>query len=269
VQNAEANRGSVAGEHEASLERDRYSATALAEIACRIVTDLSPASVLDTGCADGALVEKLRELDVDARASGNLSEEPRDRRADLLVSVEARGQAQALDAERLIESLCASADRVLFSPSPAGVGTEAASDVRNPEDWSALFARHNFFRKVDFDASFVAPEACLYERSDASLPEIVRAYDRSWWRLRSLVQQSEADARAAAENLRLRQELLIVRDDLIGHEARLGEALGKIELLEAEVRRYEDAMADAQRLLGSRTGRLLRAWHRLRASLRA
>jgi hypothetical protein len=71
------------------------------------------------------------------------------------------------------------------------------------------------------------------------------------------------------ENLRLRQELLVLRDDLVGHEARLGEALGKIELLEAEVRRYEDAMADAHRLLGSRTGRLLRAWHRLRASLRA
>jgi hypothetical protein len=71
------------------------------------------------------------------------------------------------------------------------------------------------------------------------------------------------------ENLRLRQELLVLRDDLIGHEARLGEALGKIELLEAELHRYEDAMAEAHRLLGSRTGRLLHAWHRLRASLRA
>jgi hypothetical protein len=72
----------------------------------------------------------------------------------------------------------------------------------------------------------------------------------------------------AEENLRLRQELLVVRDDLVGHEARLGEALGKIELLEIELRRYQDAMADAERLLASRTGRLLRAWHRLRALLR-
>lgn len=71
----------------------------------------------------------------------------------------------------------------------------------------------------------------------------------------------------AEENLRLRQELLVVRDDLVGHEARLGEALGKIELLEIELRRYQDAMADAERLLSSRTGRLLRAWHRLRALL--
>jgi hypothetical protein len=71
------------------------------------------------------------------------------------------------------------------------------------------------------------------------------------------------------ENLRLRQELLVVRDDLIGHEARLGEALGRIELLESELCRYRDAMADAERLLSSRTGRLLRAWHRLRALIRA
>jgi hypothetical protein len=73
----------------------------------------------------------------------------------------------------------------------------------------------------------------------------------------------------AEENLRLREELLVVRDDLIGHEARLGEALGRIELLEIELRRYKEATADAERLLGSRTGRALRAWHRLRALLRA
>jgi hypothetical protein len=70
------------------------------------------------------------------------------------------------------------------------------------------------------------------------------------------------------ENLRLRQELLVVRDELIGHEARLGEALGRMELLESELCRYRDAMADAERLLSSRTGRMLRAWHRLRALLR-
>jgi hypothetical protein len=78
----------------------------------------------------------------------------------------------------------------------------------------------------------------------------------------------ERDDAAEAENLRLRQELLVVRDDLIGHEARLGEALGRIELLEADLGRYRDAVAEAERLLGTRTGRLLRGWHHLRAALR-
>jgi chromosome segregation ATPase len=82
-------------------------------------------------------------------------------------------------------------------------------------------------------------------------------------------QREQGAGRVAEENLRLRQELLEIRDNLIGHEARLGEALGRIELLESELCRYQDAMADAERLLSTRTGRLLRAWHRLRALIRA
>jgi hypothetical protein len=86
---------------------------------------------------------------------------------------------------------------------------------------------------------------------------------------RSDVQSAESEEQATEENLRLRQELLVLRDDLIGHEARLGEALGRIELLEADLARYRDAVTEAERLLGTRTGRLLRTWHRLRALLRA
>jgi hypothetical protein len=81
-------------------------------------------------------------------------------------------------------------------------------------------------------------------------------------------QREHTGGSVAEENLQLRQELLVIRDDLIGHEARLGEALGRIELLESDLARYQDAVADADRLLGTRTGRLLRAWHRLRAQLR-
>ena len=87
-------------------------------------------------------------------------------------------------------------------------------------------------------------------------------------RTRALDPPEHTGGSVAEENLRLRQELLVVRDDLIGHEARLGEALGRIELLESDLARYQDAVADADRLLGTRTGRLLRAWHRLRALLR-
>jgi hypothetical protein len=261
VQNAEVHGDNAVGEHQASCERNHDSTNASAKIARRIVTELSPVSVVDTGGAGGALVEKLRELDVDARTSRGSRDEPRDGKADLVVCAEAREQTQAPDAERLIESLCDSADRILFSPPSADTGANAP-DVRRPEDWSALFARHDFFRNVDFDASFLGPVASLYERSDA-LPEIVRAHDRSWWRLGSNVRERDA------ENLRLREELLVVRDDLIGHEARLGEALGRIELLEADLGRHREAVAAAERLLGTRTGRLLRAWHRLRALLRA
>ena len=133
---------------------------------------------------------------------------------------------------------------------------------------------------VDYDATFLTPWAALYERSHTLLPEVVRTYDRAWWQLRLEVRQvrekvlelhdqlEKGSGPVAEENLRLREELLLTRDDIVGHEARLGEALGRIEVLEAELRRHQDALAGAERILGSHTGRLLRAWHRVRALLR-
>jgi hypothetical protein len=279
-------------------ERNDYWLDYFGRIARRVVTDLQPESVLDTGCALGMLVEKLRELDVDARGfdvseeaiagvadsvrehtwHGSLAE-PLDRKYDLVLCIEVVEHVPAVDTERAIENLCAAADRILFSSSPSDFSEPTHVNVQAPEDWSAHFARQGFVRNLDFDASFLTPWAALYERSHTLLPEVVRAYDRAWWQLRSEVRQvrervlelhsqlEEGGGPVAEENVRLREDLLAARDDLVGHEARLGEALGKIELLESELRRHREAMADVDRLLGSRTGRLLRAWHRVRALL--
>ena len=280
-------------------ERNDYWLDEFGRIARRIVTDLQPESVLDAGCALGMLVEKLRSLDVDARGvdtsedaiagvhesvrehtwHGSLTD-PLERKYDLVVCIEALEHMEPADAEQAIESMCASSDRVLFSSSPYDYAEPTHVNVHAPEDWSAQFARQGFVRNIDFDASFVTPWTALYERSHTVLPEVVRSYDRAWWQLRSEVRQvrekvlelhaqlEEGAGPVAEENLRLREDLLIARDELVGHEARLGEALGRIEVLESELRRHEEATAEAQRLLGSRTGRALRAWHRIRAMLR-
>ena len=146
--------------------------------------------------------------------------------------------------------------------------------------WSTRIVSNLNDRDIDFDASFMTPWAALYERSHALLPDVVRTYDRAWWQLRSEVRQvrekvlelhaqlEQGGGPVAEENVRLRADLLRARDDLVGHEARLGEALGRIELLEIELRRHQDALAAADAVLGSRTGRLLRAWHRVRVLLR-
>jgi SAM-dependent methyltransferase len=281
------------------LQRNEHSLDYFGKIARRIVIDLQPESVLDVGCAIGMLVEKLRELDVDARGF-DVSEEtitgvaesvrehvwrgtltdPHERKYDLVLCIEVLEHVPAADTEQAIESLCAATDRVLFSSSPSDYAEPTHVNVHPPEVWSAHFARQGFVRNLDFDASFLTPWAALYERSHALLPDVVRAYDRSWWQLRTEVRQvrekvleldaqlEEGSGPVAEENVRLRSDLLAAHDALVGHEARLGEALGKIELLESELRRHQDALADAQRLLGSRTGRLLRAWHRVRALLK-
>jgi hypothetical protein len=254
----------------------------LARTARRLVTDLQVESVLDAGPAPGLLVEKLGDLDVDARgldATESLAE-PLERKYDLVVCTEVLEQLAPPEAEPALENLCAASDRVLFSSTPFDYSEPANVNVHAPEDWSAQFARQGFVRNLEYDASFFSPWATLYERSHTLLPEVVRTYDRAWWQLRLEVRQvrenvlelhaqlEEGGGPVAEDNLRLREELLLARDDIVGHEARLGEALGRIEVLEAELRRHQDALAGAEGILGSRSGRLLRAWHRVRALLR-
>ena len=248
----------------------------------RLVTDLQIESVLDASSEPGPLVERLRDLDVDASgldASETLGE-PLDRKYDLVLCIDVIEQLPPADAEAALGNLCASTDRVLFSSTPFEYAEPANVNVQAPEGWSAQFARQGFVRNLEYDASFLTPWAALYERSHTLLPEVVRTYDREWWQLRLEVRQvrekvlelhaqlEEGSGPVAEESVRLREELLLSRDELVGHEARLGEALGRIEVLESELRRHQDALAEANQILGSRTGRLLRAWHRVRALLR-
>jgi len=248
----------------------------------RLVTDLQCESVLDASPGSGGLDDAFHDLDVDADTlpSTDAVTEPLDRKYDLVLCIDVLEQVPPADAERALENLCAVTDRVLFSSTPFEYSEPTLVNVHSPEDWSAQLARQGFVRNVDYDATFLTPWAALYERSHTLLPEVVRAYDRAWWQLRLEVRQvreklleldaqlEQGTAPVADENLRLREELLLARDDLVGHEARLGEALGRIEVLEAELRRHRDALAAADRILASRTGRVLRAWHRLRALLR-
>jgi hypothetical protein len=248
----------------------------------RLVTDLQIESVLDASSEPGPLVEKLRDLDVDASgldASETLGA-PLERKYDLVLCIDVLEHLSPADGEAALENLCASTDRVVFSSTPFEYAEPTNVNVHAPEDWSAQFARQGFVRNLEYDASFLTPWAALYERSHTLLPEVVRTYDRAWWQLRLEVRQvrekllelhaqlEEGSGPVAEENLRLREELLLSRDELVGHEARLGEALGRIEVLESELRRHQDALAEANRILGSRTGRLLRAWHRVRALLK-
>jgi hypothetical protein len=248
----------------------------------RLVTDLQIESVLDAGPGAGDLADRFRDFDVDASSldEREAAAGPLDRKYDLVVCVDLLQEVPPAEAERVLENLCAATDRVLFSSTPFEYSEPTHVNVHAPEDWSAQFARQGFVRNLDYDATFLTPWAALYERSHTLLPEVVRAYDRAWWQLRLEVRQvrekvlelhaqlEEGAGPVTEENLRLREQLLLARDDLVGHEARLGEALGRVEVLEAELRRHQDALADADRILGSRTGRFLRAWHRLRALLK-
>ena len=69
----------------------------------------------------------------------------------------------------------------------------------------------------------------------------------------------------ADERARLKEELLATRDLAVGYEASLGEALGRVRELEAELVRYQAAVDRLELILGSGTWRTARMLHRLMA----
>jgi hypothetical protein len=283
-------------------ERSAHWNQFFAAIAERIVRELHPVSVLDAGCAIGMLVEQLRNRGVDAFGVdisqyahdqmpdgvrehcwvGSLTE-PLPRRYDLITSVEVIEHIPAAEGRVALDNICAATDRLLLSTSPFDYGEPTHLNVNPPEYWSQLLATNGFVRDVSYDASYLTPWAALYVRSDASLPEVVRDYDRSWWRLRfevhevrgkvlQLQQQLEAMAAdgsagagsLAAENEKLRaeqvslsEEILRLRDSVVGKDAELGTAHGRIAELTAMLHRFENITGRLDDVLQSKSWRLM------------
>lgn len=286
-------------------ERNDHWLRFFGDVADRIVRDLRPASVLDAGCAMGFLVEGLRERGVQAygvdvsdyaisRVHPSVAEfcwvasltEPLPRRYDLVTCVEVIEHIDASEAEKVVANLCAATDRLLISSSPFDYAEPTHVNVQPPEDWSALLAHEGFLRDLDYDASYLTPWAALYRRIDEPLSDTVRRYDRAWWRQRweihemrgSLVQtrqrleqlaggehggvgRAAVDARVAE----LEEEVLRLRDRVIGAEAELGTALGEVAELREWNMRYTGL---AERLDAMQRSRSWRAMWVLGAPVR-
>jgi hypothetical protein len=194
----------------------------------------------------------------------------------LITCIEVLEHLAPADAVRALANLCAASDRVLFSSSPLDYSEPTHVNVRPTEDWSVEFARHGFFRNLDVDASFVTPWAVLYERSSDATADLVRRYDRAVARLSLEVNQvrsnilqlqerlADAERVTPSDALTEHLEALVAdaealfgrRDTIIGLEAQLGEALGRVRELEAEVRRMRDGQRYLDDVLGSTTWKL-------------
>lgn len=256
-------------------ERNEHWLGFFDRIAERIVRDLQPDSALDAGCAMGFLVESLRKRGVDAFgvdvsefAIGEVHEsvaeycavasltEPLERSYDLITCIEVLEHIPAEETDRAIANLCRATDRILLSTTPDDFTEATHVNVRPPEEWSAALAREGFLRDLDYDASYVTPWAALYRRQDArGLTDAVRHYDRSWWRLRKeatevrasllsaqermaeLEKEAEGSSKLRGELEESREEVLRLRDLLIGKDAELGTARGQVAVLEARVQR--------------------------------
>ena len=256
-------------------ERNEHWLGFFDRIAEKIVRDLQPDSTLDAGCAMGFLVEGLRKrgveafgVDVSEFAIGEVHEsvaeycevasltEPLERSYDLITCIEVLEHIPAEDTDRAIANLCRATDRILLSSTPDDFTEATHVNVRTPEEWSAALAREGFLRDLDYDASYVTPWAALYRRQDArALTDAVRHYDRSWWRLRKeatevrasllsaqermaeLEKEAEGSSELRSELETSREEVLRLRDLLIGKDAELGTSRGQVAVMEARLQR--------------------------------
>ena len=260
-------------------ERNEHWLQFFGKIADAIVRDLRPTSVLDAGCAMGFLVEALRArgveaygIDVSEYAISQVHEsaaeycqvgsiaEPLPRRYDLIVSIEVLEHIPATEGAAAIATLCAATDRILLSTTPDDYAEATHLNVQPPEVWSGALAREGFLREVERDVTYVTPWAALYTRRSEALDETVGRYDRSWFRsrreadqlrdsllsaqsrLEELEEQVEQAARApelTSELERRDEEILRLRDLLIGQESELGVLKGKLAEHEDRVQRIE------------------------------
>lgn len=260
-------------------------------VADAIVTQLRPTTVLDAGCAKGFLVAALRERGVDATGFdlsdvaikdapeaardhvrvGSLTE-PIEGRYDLVTCVEVIEHLDPADAQTAIANLAAASDQVLLSSTPGDRDEPTHVNIQPPERWTQMFAGHGMFRDFRHDAGYLSPWAVLYRRGDPSLVELVLDYDRAWSELRAeTIEQrralldlqrrlEEAQANATPEEVEhLRKEVLRLRDLVVGKDAELGTALGRIEELTAMLGRYANLEQRLSDVLQSNSWRLTQA----------
>jgi SAM-dependent methyltransferase len=255
------------------------------KVADRIVSDMQPKRVLDAGCAIGLLVETLRARGVDATgidlstwaiehateaAKPHVREgsivEPFDRQYDLIVCIEVLEHMPPEEAEKAIANFAAHTGDVLFSSTPFDYKEPTHVNVRMPEDWAEAFARHGFYRDVDYDASFITKWAARFTRRSVPTHRLVRDYERRYWQLRA----AEHDARTYS--VEVQDRLAAAEERRAGLEKDLteaGNALSEAHRQTNEVHRVLDEVrADLTAQLAA-ANRMIRGLQEQAADLEA
>lgn len=191
-----------------------------------IVAELAPSTSLDLGCGPGLLVEALRRRGVDARGV-DISEhaiehaaegardfcrvgsvtDPIEGTFDLIVCIEVLEHVPQEYADGAVAQMASHARHVLFSSSPDDFKDPSHTNVQPTDYWIGLFGRHGMYRDLDFDASFISPQAICFHRPDSVL-QVVRAYERRYFRLtQELREVREANVAIVADRANLTAQL--------------------------------------------------------------
>jgi len=252
-----------------SYERSEGWTSFFGSVADRIVADINPATALDAGCAHGFLVEALRDrgvqaygIDISEFAVSQAREDMRDyvsvgsvlddwpRSFDLITCIEVLEHMESHDAEAAVANICDHTNDVLFTSTPLDYTEETHINVRPPEHWAELFARHGFMRDIDYDSSYLVPWAVRFRRSREPVPRIVAGYERELWRARHELDERNKvvlsqvrtvdESRARAKELEAERDFYRMsvadRDERVrALESQLGSSIKRMRVLEATI----------------------------------
>ena len=235
--------------------RDEQWLQFFGSIADRIVRDIGPSTVCDVGCAMGFLVEGLRQrgveafgVDISEYAIRNVHPDiqpycwvgsvtdPFPQRYELIVCIEVLEHLPHHDAEEAVENLCRYTDDIVFSSTPLDFKEATHVNVQPPEYWVELFARHGFFRDVDFDASFITPWAVRFRKTREPLARVIVAYERRLW---LLLQENQARRELSIEQ---RNELAKKEQAVQTLSSRVAEKEQALQSLRSQVVEKEQAL---------------------------
>ena len=209
-------------------------------IAERIKGDINPQTALDAGCAMGFLVETLRDrgieaygIDISQYAIEHVQEnlrpfcrvasvlDPLPRAYDLIVCIEVLEHLTPQECEQAVDNFCRASDDILFSSTPDDYREATHINVQPPDYWAGLFARHGFYRDVEYDASYITGWAMRFRRAREPVHRLVEAYERRLWRL---AQESSGARKFALES----------RNRLAEREGQLAQAQAERDAAQAQ-----------------------------------
>lgn len=251
---------------ELPYQRDPVWLEMFGQIANHIVRDIQPKSVLDAGCALGFLVEELRKKDVEAFGvdvsefaienvhtdikpycwQGTITD-PFPQEYDLIVTIEVLEHMSREQGEKAVANLCSYSDDILFSSSPFDYKEATHFNVQPPEYWVSVFARHGFYRDVDFDASFITPWTIRFRKQVDPLQRIIAAYERKLWLMlqeshgqRDLNHElSTLNQEQSAKNQELSDLNQTQSNQLAAQQRELEDKEALIQMLETELNHYK------------------------------